>query len=64
MKRALLCHLARQRFGKACADQPAYLLALVDDIDRLADAGEWIIDCEKGDGFLARVRQWAGAGER
>jgi len=62
-ERALLCSQARQRFGQTCAEQLEHLLALVDDIDRLADVGKWIIGCETDEEFLARVRQWAGAGK-
>ena len=58
-ERALLCRLTRRRFGKSCAEQLERLLELVYNPERLAEVGEWIIDCETGDEFLAWVRKWA-----
>ncbi|MEN8261557.1 MAG: hypothetical protein ABFS02_13445 [Pseudomonadota bacterium] len=55
-ERALLRRLTQRRFGEVCAGQLEELLQSVDDPERLAEVGEWIIDCETGEAFLARVR--------
>ena len=50
-----LCRLAERRFGAAAAERLAAALAGVTDADRLAEAGEWIVDCATTADFLARV---------
>jgi len=61
-ERALLRRQARSRFGETCAGQLEQLIEAVDDPDRLADIGEWIIDCESGEALLLRVRKLTGRG--
>ena len=54
-QRALLHRLAERRFGPAAAERLSALLAGVTDADRLAEVGEWIVDCATTADFLARV---------
>ena len=56
-QRALLHRLAEHRFGPAAAERLSALLAGVIDADRLAEAGEWIVDCATTSDFLARVNR-------
>ena len=54
-QRALLCRQAAARFGD---DTPARLtdvLAPITDPDRLAEIGDWLVRCDTGAEFLARV---------
>ena len=57
-EKALLRRLAERRFG-AAAEQLAAALAGVTDPDRLAEAGDWIVDSATTDDFLSRL---GGAG--
>ncbi len=59
-QRALLHRLAEHRFGPAAAERLSAVLAGVTDADRLAEAGEWIVDCATTAEFLAHVSR-AGA---
>ena len=43
--RVLLHRLAERRFGPAAAERLSAVLAEVTDAGRLAEAGEWIVDC-------------------
>ena len=54
-EKALLRHQAERRFGPAAAERLSAVLAAVTDADRLAEAGEWIVDCATVADFLARV---------
>ena len=54
-EKALLRHLAERRFGPAAAQRLSAVLAAVTDVDRLAEAGEWIVDCATAADFLARL---------
>lgn len=54
-QRTLLHRLAERRFGPAAAERLSVALAGVTDSDRLAEAGEWIVDCPTTADFLARV---------
>ena len=54
-EKALLRHQAERRFGPAAAQRLSAVLAAVTDADRLAEAGEWIVDCATAADFLARV---------
>ena len=54
-EKALLRHLAERRFGLAAAERLSDVLAAVTDADRLAEAGEWIVDCATAADFLACV---------
>ena len=53
--KALLRRQAERRFGPAAAERLSAVLAAVTDADRLAEAGEWIVDCATAADFLARV---------
>ena len=55
-ERALLLRLVRKRFGEACAQALAPLLEAQSDPEALEEIGEWIITCDTGEAFLARVR--------
>ena len=54
-ERALLVRLAARRFGTGTAQRLFALLLRIEDPDRLADVGEWIVDCTSGDELLART---------
>ena len=54
-EKALLRRQAERRFGPAAAERLSAVLAAVTDADRLAEAGEWIVDCATAADFLARV---------
>ncbi|MDE0027453.1 MAG: Rpn family recombination-promoting nuclease/putative transposase, partial [Spirochaetaceae bacterium] len=54
-EKALLRRLAERRFGPAAAERLATVLADVTDADRLAETGEWIVDCATTAEFLARI---------
>ena len=53
---ARLRRLTERRFGAVAAEQLATALAGVTDPDRLAEAGDWIVDSATTDDFLSRVR--------
>ena len=59
-ERALLCRLAARKFGAGTVERLADLLAPIDDTARLAQVGEWIIDCETGERLIARLGNGAG----
>ena len=59
-ERALLCRLAGRKFDAGTAERLAGLLAPISDTDRLAQVGEWIIDCETGERLIARFGNDAG----
>ena len=54
-EKALLHRLAERRFGPAAAARLSAALAGVTDANRLAEAGEWIVDCATTAEFLDRV---------
>ena len=54
-ERALLRRLAERKFGEDTANRVAPLLAGIGEPERLADVGEWIIDCATGDELIARL---------
>ena len=54
-ERALLCRMTAARFGVATAERLAELLAPITDAARLADVGDWLVQCDTGADFLARV---------
>ena len=53
-ERDLLRRLAARRFGAGAAERLAGLLAKIGDSHRLAEVGDWIIDCTTGDDLIAR----------
>ncbi len=55
-ERDLLLRLARKRFGDACAQALAPLLEPQDNPETLAQIGEWLVDDDTGEAFLAKVR--------
>ena len=63
-ERALLRRLAASRFGEETAERLSGMLAHVADWDALAETGEWLVRCETGDEFLARVAPAAGGPDR
>ena len=54
-ERALLCRQAARKFDAAAAERLSAALAEVADPDRLAEVGDWIIECGTADELLARV---------
>ena len=54
-ERALLRRQAASRFGAATAEGLSGTLARIADPDRLAEVGEWLVRCDTGEEFLARV---------
>ncbi len=54
-ERALLCRLAARKFGAAAARRLAAALAEVSDADRLAEVGDWIIECGTEAELFARL---------
>ena len=54
-ERTLLRRMAASRFGAETAERLATVLAGISDPERLADVGEWLVRCDAGDEFLARV---------
>ena len=61
-ERELLCRQAMRKFGDGTAERLAGLLARVGDTRRLAEVGDWIIDCATGDDLIARFGNGAGTG--
>ena len=53
--RTLLCRLAARRFDDATAERLLATLVGIADPDRLAEVGDWIIECRTGAELLARV---------
>ncbi len=54
-ERALLCRQAARKFDDDTAQRLAVLLERTADPDRLAQAGDWIIECATGAELLDRV---------
>ena len=63
-ERALLRRLAASRFGAETAERLSGVLAGIADPEGLAEVGEWLVRCETGGEFLARVDPVAGANQR
>ncbi len=55
-ERALLRRLAARRFGVATGDALAALLANEEDVERLAEVGDLVVDCPSGEDLLRRGR--------
>ena len=55
-ERALLRRMAAVRFGTDTAERLSELLDRISDPDRLAEAGEWIVRCDRGSELLDRVQ--------
>ena len=58
-ERALLRRMAARRFGAETGERLTVLLAAIADADHLAEAGDWLVQCDDGDEFLAQVQQIA-----
>ena len=61
-ERELLCRQAARKFGDGTAERLSDLLAGVGDTRRLAEVGDWIIDCMTGDDLIARFGNGVGSG--
>ena len=59
-ERALLCRMTARKFDAATAERLSGVLNGLVDPERLAEVGEWIIECETGAELLDR----AGSGRR
>ena len=55
--RALLCRQAARKFGAGTGERLTGLLDGLTDPERLAEVGEWIIECETEAELLDRVKQ-------
>ena len=60
-QRALLCRQAARKFDAGTAARLAERLAEITDPDRLAEVGEWLLECEHGDELLGRVARLCAA---
>ena len=54
-QRALLCRMAAARFDEETAARSVGILASITDPARLVEVGEWLVRCETGTEFLARM---------
>ncbi len=54
---ALVCRLARLKFGAGTAERLSRLLEEVSDPERISRIGDRIIECETGEELLARARE-------
>ena len=54
-ERALLRRQTERKFGAETAERLAALVAGIAEPERLADVGDWIIDCASGDELIARL---------
>ena len=53
----LMRRMAARKFDAATAERLAERLAEIADPERLAEVGEWLIECEHGDELLGRVER-------
>ena len=60
-QRVLLCRLAARKFDAATAERLAAVLDGVADSDRLAQVGDWIIECGTADDLFARFEGWSSS---
>ena len=60
-ERALLRRMAASRFGVDTAERLSAVIADTTNPERLAEVGEWLVRCETGHEFLARVALIPGA---
>ena len=56
-ERRLLCRQAGRKFGERAAERLTALIRGVTDPDRLAEVGDWIIDCGTEAEFLTRAER-------
>ncbi len=62
-RRTLLRRLAARRFGLEAGDEFSWLLADEEDADRLALAGDLVIDCSSAEELLRRARRLLRGGD-
>ena len=60
-ERDLLRRLAESKFGAAASERLALVLAEVDDPERLAETGDWIIECTTAESLIVRFTDVLGA---
>ena len=58
-ERALLCRQAARKFDAAAAQRLAAALEHVADPDRLAQVGDWIIECDTAADLFGRLSDWS-----
>ena len=63
-ERALLRRMAASRFGAQTAERLSGILAGIADPEGLTEVGEWLVRCETGSDFLARVDPAAAGANR
>ena len=56
-RRVLICRQAARKFDAETADRLSGVLDGLADVERLAEVGEWIIECETGDELLDRAER-------
>ena len=57
----LMRRMAARKFDAATAERLAERLAGIPDPERLAEVGEWLLECEHGDELLGRVERLCAA---
>ena len=60
-QRVLLCRQAARKFDAAAGERLASVLEGVADSDRLAQVGDWIIECGTADDLFARFEDWSSS---
>ena len=60
-QRALLCRQAARKFDAATGERLAATLDGVADSDRLAQVGDWLIECGTADALFARFQDWSSS---
>ena len=60
-QRVLLCQLAARKFDAVAGERLAALLEGVADSARLAQVGDWIIECGTADDLFARLDDWSSS---
>ena len=58
-ERALLCRQAARKFGAETGERLSGLLARLADPERLAEVGDWVIECGTGPELLDRAERLA-----
>ena len=56
-ERSLLRRMAASRFGESTAERFSLVLARIEEPERLAEVGEWLVRCDTGAELLARADQ-------
>ncbi len=54
-QRALLRRLTGTRFGDEAAERLAPVLARIGDPNQIAEIGDWLVRCDTGPDFIARI---------